>query len=95
MTTTISLPTAEYDLAKAYAKEQNLSMDELFVHLIRMLTPRHEDDLWNNQGQDLPPYTTDELSSRIEEGEAQFERGEYFTHEEMMANLKREFSWLK
>ncbi len=33
--------------------------------------------------------------ARINEGEAQFERGEYKTHEQMMAELREEFSWLK
>jgi len=63
MTTTISLPTAEYDLAKAYAEEQNLSMDE--------------------------------IDNRIDEGEAQFDRGEFITHEQMMDDLKKEFLWLR
>ena len=94
MTTTISLPTAEYDLAKAYAEEQNLSMDELFVSLIRTLTLRQEDDVWED-AQQLPPYTMDEIDNRIDEGEAQFDRGEFITHEQMMDDLKKEFSWLR
>lgn len=48
MTTTISLPPAEYDLAKAYAEEQNISMEELLVSLIRTLTLRQEDSVWEN-----------------------------------------------
>ncbi|MBO6144082.1 MAG: hypothetical protein J6O54_02320 [Prevotella sp.] len=63
MTTTFSLSTPEYDLAKAYAEEQNLTMDE--------------------------------IDNRIDEGEAQFDRGEFITHEQMMDDLKKEFSWLR
>ena len=33
--------------------------------------------------------------ARIDEGEAQFERGEYKTHEQMMAALREEVSWLQ
>jgi len=95
MTTTISLPTAEYDIAKAYAKEKNLSVDELFLALIRML-PSYEEDLkWSSQKEDLLPYSMEELNARIDEAEAQFQRGEYVTHEQMMDELKAEFSWLK
>ena len=56
MTTTISLPVAEYNRAKTFAVE--------------------------------------ELSARIDESEKQFERGEYKSHEQMMADLKKEFPWL-
>lgn len=58
MTTTISIPTSEYNRA-------------------------------------LFSYTNEELMARIDEGEAQFERGEYKTHEQMMQELREEFSWLK
>ena len=95
MTTTISLPTAEYDIARDYAKEQNLSMDELFINLIRMLDTYRDGEKWGEQNEQLPPYTMEELSQRVDEGELQFERGEYVTHEQMMADLKEEFSWLK
>ena len=95
MTTTISLPAAEYDIATAYAREQNLSMDELFVQLIRMLEIYQGGELWETSGEQLPLYTQEELSHRIEEGERQFERGEYVTHEQMMSDLKEEFSWLR
>ena len=54
-----------------------------------------EDATWDKHDSDVQPYTHDELMARIEEGEAQFERGEYKTHEQLMAELKEEFSWLK
>lgn len=95
MNTTISLPTAEYNRAKAFAKEQNLSVSELFIALIGQLTLREEDSAWLKQDEELPPYTVEELDARIEEGEAQFEKGEYKTHEQLMSELKQEYSWLR
>ena len=95
MTTSVSIPSAEYDLAMAYAHKRNMSMDELFVSLIRMLPQYEEDQLWNSEAVEQPPYTMEELDSRINESETQFERGEYVTHEQMMNDLKAEFSWLK
>lgn len=95
MTTSVSIPSAEYNLALAYANERNISMDELFATLIRMLPQYEEDQLWNSKAEDLPPYTMEELDARIDEAEAQFERGEYVTHEQMMDELKAEFAWLK
>ena len=37
----------------------------------------------------------EELDARIDEAEAQFERGDCVTHEQMMNDLKAEFAWLK
>ena len=51
--------------------------------------------MWYKDDASLQPYTMEELQERIDESEAQFERGEYITHEQMMADLKEEFSWLK
>lgn len=42
--------------------------------------------------EELPPYTMEELNARIDEAEAQFERGEYVTHEQMMDELKEEWA---
>ena len=94
MTTTISLPTEEYNLALAYAQEQHISIDELVSSLIKQLTLRQDDEVWNMHAPDLLPYSLEELSSRIDEGEAQFERGEYISHEQLMAKLQEEFAWL-
>jgi hypothetical protein len=94
MTTTISIPTAEYNRAKAFAKERNLSIDELIVVLLGQLTSE-EDTIWDKHDSDVQPYTHEELMARIDEGEAQFERGEFKTHDQLMNELKEEFSWLK
>lgn len=55
-----------------------------------------DDDVdWNLIDKDLPPYTLDELYARIEESEAEIERGEYYTAEEARELLKKEFPWLR
>ena len=95
MTTSISIPTAEYNRAKDYAQKRNLSIDELFVSLIRMLPQKQEDEMWYKEESALQPYSLEELQERIDEAEAQFERGAFVTHKQMMAELKEEFSWLK
>ena len=87
MTTTISIPTAEYNRAKAYAKELNLSIEELFVVLLGQLTSE-EDAIWDKHDTPANPYTHEELMARIDEGERQFEHGEYKTHEQLMSELK-------
>ena len=87
MTTTISIPTAEYNRAKAYAKERNLSIEELFVVLLGQLTSE-EDAIWDKHDTPANPYTHEELMARIDEGERQFEHGEYKTHEQLMSELK-------
>ena len=94
MTTTISIPTAEYNRAKAYAKERNLSIEELFVVLLGQLTS-DEDVAWDDHDSDIHPYTHEELMARIDEGERQFEQGEYKNHEQLMSEMKKEFPWLK
>ena len=55
MTTTISIPTAEYNRAKAYAKERNLSIEELFVVLLGQLTSE-EDAIWDKHDTPANPY---------------------------------------
>ena len=70
MTTTISIPTAEYNRAKAYAKEHNLSIEELFVVLLGQLTSE-EDAIWDKHDTPANPYTHEELMARIDEGERQ------------------------
>ena len=94
MTTTISSPTEEYKRAKAFASERDLSIEELFVALLGQL--KSEDDaIWDQHDADVVPYTYEELQARIDEGEAQFERGEYKSHEQLMSELQEEYSWLK
>lgn len=96
MTTTITLPTQEYNRAKAYAEEQNLSMDELFAMLINQMT--FEEDSF-----DLPDFglfnpfehTQEELDARFDEIEKECENEEGIPHEQMMAELKKEFPWLQ
>lgn len=55
-----------------------------------------EEDKWDREDtSNLTPYTLEELYARIEESEAQIERGEYYTAEESDAMLKEEFPWLR
>lgn len=37
---------------------------------------------------ELPPYTMEELNARIDEAEEQIARGEVFSHEEVMAEMR-------
>ena len=37
---------------------------------------------------DLTPYTIEELNARIDEAEEQIARGEVFSHEEVMAEMR-------
>ncbi|MBQ9652579.1 MAG: hypothetical protein IJV13_10310 [Prevotella sp.] len=72
-----------------------MSIDELFILLIRALPQKEDEDIWEMPNGNMTHYTMEELSDRIDEGEVQFERGEFVTHEQMMADLKEEFAWLK
>ena len=94
MTTTISIPTTEYNRAKAFAKRHNLSVDELCVVLLGQLTSE-EDALWDRHDPDVQPYACEELLARIDEGEKQFEQGKCKSHEQLMSELKEEYPWLK
>ena len=44
---------------------------------------------------DQQPYTLEELNARIDEAEAEIERGEGKTFQEMMEGFKKELLWLK
>ena len=44
---------------------------------------------------DQQPYTMEELNARIDESEAEIERGEGKSFEEMMRDFKKELLWLK
>jgi len=39
-------------------------------------------------------HSQEETDARIDDAEAEFERGEWMTHEQMMAEIKQEFPWL-
>ena len=44
---------------------------------------------------DLQPYTMEELNARIDEAEAEIDKGEGKSFEEMMNGFKEELLWLK
>lgn len=53
-----------------------------------------EEDEWDRQDtSDLKPYTLDELYARLQESHEQYLQGEYYTEEEVRAELKKEFLW--
>lgn len=95
MTANITLSIKDYHRAKAYAEEQNLSLDELFVSLIGQLTLKDEDKDWNALETDMSLYTMEELEGRINLGEQQFANGECKTHEQLMAELQQQYPWLR
>ena len=55
----------------------------------------NDDALWDSFNDDQPPYTLEELYARIEESEAQYQRGEFYTAEESDAILKKKYLWLQ
>jgi hypothetical protein len=46
-------------------------------------------------GDDLQPYTMEELNARIDESEAEIEQGEGKSFEEMMNGFREQLLWLK
>ena len=59
-------------------------------------TDHIEEDEWDQQDTaGLQPYTLDELYARIQESEEQYQRGEYYTEDQVRKELKEEmaYSW--
>lgn len=52
----------------------------------RVTTLSEEESIINTP--ELPPYTMEELNVRIDEAEEQIARGEVFSHEEVMAEMR-------
>ena len=55
--------------------------------------PNLED--FEDMGDDMQPYTMEELNARIDETEAEIERGEGKSFEEMMNGFREKLLWLK
>ena len=88
MTTTISLPTAQYNRAKAYASERNMSIDELFVMLIDQMADDNAEDALADSGLFNPyEHTQEELFMRIQEAEKQYEQGEWISDEALKTEV--------
>jgi len=51
-----------------------------------------EDEVWDKLG--IGPQSIEEAKMRLDEAEAEFDRGEYSTEEEVRAELRAEFPWL-
>lgn len=65
--------------------------------LIRYIRQTDEQDLdtWEELSDCLPPYTEEELNARIEEAEAEIDRGEGKSFDEMMDGFRQQLLWLK
>ena len=67
------------------------------VCLIRYIykTEDFDADAFDNLYDDQKPYTMEELNARIDEAEAEIDRGEGKTFDEMMSGFKEKLLWLK
>ncbi len=67
------------------------------VSLVRYIygTERAGIDDFEHLNDEQQPYTLEELNARIDESEAEIERGEGESFEEMMNRFKKELLWLK
>ena len=98
MQTTITLNAATYNKAKACADERHMTIDEFLVMLINTMPNESEADnrLYDNMpvGTLFCPseHSQDELEARFDEIEKELDADEGITHEQMMAELKQEFS---
>lgn len=97
MTATISLPRADYNRAKALAEDSNMTISELFIALLEQFAPSKDDSEWDTLpsiGFNPHDHTQEEIDARFDEIEEELETEEGITHEQMMEELKKEFSWL-
>ena len=102
MTTTITIPTADYQRAKSLADERHISVDDLFVMLIhsRPEKDEHTDKPLLEQlssGLIFNPneHTQEEIDQRFDEIEKELEIESGITHQQMMKDIREEFSWLQ
>ena len=54
-----------------------------------------ETDVIEKIEDDITPYTIEELKARIDEAEAEIDRGEGKSFDEMMNGFRKEMQWLK
>lgn len=75
---------------------RNLSHEDK-ICLIRYIygTEKPDVDYYEELADDQQPYTMEELNARIDETEAEIDRGEGKSFEEMMSGFKKELLWLK
>ena len=55
----------------------------------------HDVDTIEKIEDDITPYTIEELNARIDEAEAEIDRGEGKSFDEMMNGFRKEMEWLK
>jgi len=75
---------------------RNLSHEDK-ICLIRYIygTEKPDVDYYEELADGQRPYTMEELNTRIDETEAEIDRGEGKSFEEMMNGFKKELLWLK
>ena len=67
------------------------------VCLIRYIRQTEEQglEIWEDLDDGMAPYTMEELNSRIDEAEAEIDRSEGKSFNEMMDGFRRQLLWLK
>ena len=65
--------------------------------LIRYIRQTEEQglDMWEDLNDSMSPYTMEELNARIDEAEAEINRGEGKSFDEMMDGFRQQLLWLK
>lgn len=78
----------QYDLTKEESQGQMVKDETSFAYTTREQVIAPEYSKPSDLITDLPPYTMEELNARIDEAEEQIARGEVFSHEEVMAEMR-------
>lgn len=93
------MTTMELDARRAEIIRQLFATDSMEVldsvkrSLSRALSRHSKKEMVEEE--DLTPYTMEEINRWMDEGEAEETAGLVYTHEEVMAELKKEFPWLR
>ncbi|MBQ8153372.1 MAG: hypothetical protein IJ069_06805 [Prevotella sp.] len=101
MNTTISIPQVDFQRAKALADERHITISELFVMLINnvsdvdKMTIGSSENLYNGLLFDPYQCSQEDLNRRFDEIERELDEEEGIPHEQMMDELRQEFTWLK
>ena len=78
----------QYSLTKEDSQDQMIKDETSFAYTSQgqIIAPQILDP--SDLITDMPPYTMEELNSRIDEAEKQIDCGDVFSHEEVMAEMK-------
>ena len=88
--------SAELRNSRLLNEVQNLSREDRHC-LVRYIYDSESAGLddFSEMNDEQQPYTMEELNARIDEAEAEIERGEGKSFDEMMAGFRKELLWLK